>query len=166
MTADTADTGGLDALVLAIDQENSALRELEYRLNALRLALIDGNPEFVARAADEADRAAIDAAARGGPRETVLARVVADLGLPSSTPLASVPEHAPDGHRALLDRLVDEMVRRIRAIRTQRDAVKALAGNGQRSLSRVLDLSAAPIDDASLDLTVERNGGALFVGEF
>lgn len=163
-SADMADTGGLDALVLALDHENSALLELEYRLNGLRLALIDGNPEFVRRAANDADRAAADAAACGEPREGAVARVRSELGLAPATTLAAIPDRSPEGHRETLDRLVQELMGRTRAIRTQRDAVKALAGNGQRALSRILDPDPTP-DGTHLDLT-EPVGGALFVGEF
>lgn len=161
-----ADTGGLDALALALDHENSALLELEYRLNGLRLSLIDGNPEFVQRAASDADGAATAAAALGGPRETALRRVVAELGLDGATTLATIPAVAPDSHRELLTRLLRELVDRTRAIRTQRDAISALADNGQRTLSRIVDLNTGSTMGSPVDLTSEASKGNLFVGEF
>ncbi len=161
-SAETAATGGLDALALALDQENSALLELEYRLNGLRLALIDGNPEFVQRAADDAGRAATAAAALGGPREAALRQTVTDLGLPASTAIVTIPEAAPEGHRGLLTRLLRDLVGRTRAIRTQRDAISALADSAQRSIARIVDLNTA----SPVDLTAETSGGNMFVGEF
>ena len=165
-SADMAETGGLDALALALDHENSALLELEYRLNGLRLALIDGNPEFVQRAANDADGAATAAAALGEPREVVLRQVVTELGLDPTTMISTIPEVAPEGHRELLGRLLRELLDRTRAIRTQRDAISSLADNGQRSLSRIVDLNTTPPTGSSVDLTSEGSGGNLFVGEF
>ena len=161
-----AETGGFDALVLAIDYESSALLELEFRLNSLRLALIDGNPEFIRRAADDADRAATAAAALGEPREAALARVVKELGLDPTTTVVAVANHAPTDQIELVERVVGDLLRRSRAVGSQRDAIRTLAGDGQRTLSRILDLGPKTEGELPIDLTSEPTSGTLFVGEF
>ena len=46
------DRSALDALALILDRENTRLRDLEYRLNSLRHALIAGDTDFVQTAAE------------------------------------------------------------------------------------------------------------------
>lgn len=161
----TADCSGLDALASMLDRENTQLRNLEYRLNNLRHALIDGDADFVRTAAAEAETAAATAAAAGEPREAARYQAMTGLGLDPATPLATLPDLVPSPHRELLARLVRELVGRARAIRVQRDAVRTLADEGRRALSSVLHLDAGPTGPA-IDLESEAQRGTLFVGEF
>ncbi len=161
----TEECSVLDALASMLDRENAQLRNLEYRLNCLRHALIDGDADFVRTAAAEADAAAAAAAAAGEPREAARHQTVTRLGLDPATPLAALPDVVPSPHRELLARLVRELMGRVRAIRIQRDAVRTLADEGRRALSTVLDLETRP-DGSAIDLESEAQRGTLFVGEF
>ena len=159
-----AERSGLDTLALVLDRENTMLGNLEFRLNNLRHALLDGDAAFVRTAASEADAAAAAVSELGEPRETARRQSVAELGLDPATPVASLADVAPAPQRDLLARLLRELAGRTRAIRVQRDAIHTLAEEGRRALSSVLDLDA-PSTTSAIDLDSESRRGTLFVGE-
>jgi len=128
-------------LVLILDREISALRHLHYRMTLLRLTLLDGTSSFVQLAADEAETATAEVVDLDGAREAACSASATLLGLPASTTLTSLVDHAPDSHLAVLRRLLTDLAHLSRAIAVLRDSTRGLAEEGRRGVLDMLDLT-------------------------
>lgn len=130
----------LDALVLVLNEECTLLSRLHYRMTALRLLLLDGDPRFIQSAAEEVD-VATGAVVQHEPR-TMDALVGARAALKSeSDRLIDIAVQAPESHRRVLVRLAREIEATSRGLATLRDAVQRQAESGQRAADSVLDLT-------------------------
>ncbi len=154
----------LDSLVLILDREIAALRELHYRMAVLRLTLLDGNTNFIQRAATESESATAAIVALDPVRETARSKSAELLGLPSSAELAEVVSVAPDSHEAVLRRLLTDVAHLSRAISVLRDSIRGLAEEGRRNVMGLLDLTAPTVATPS-DSDAE-SAPRMFVGEF
>lgn len=134
----------LDALVMLLDLELTALRGLQYRLTVLRLMLIYGHPEFIHLAAGELGESSLSMSGVEGGRAQALERAAAELSAPTVTTVSGLAAIAPEPHAAVLHRLGDELAQVTRSIDALRDGIRTASEDGQRSVRDLLDLT----DDA------------------
>lgn len=131
----------LDALVMLLDLELTALRGLQYRLTVLRLMLIYGHPEFIHLAAGELGESSLSISGVEGGRVQALERAAAELDAPTVTTVSGLAAIAPEPHAAVLHRLGDELAQVTRSIEALRDGIRTASEDGQRSVRDLLDLT-------------------------
>ena len=89
----------------------------------------------------EAETATAEVVELDGAREAALSASATLLGLPASTTLTSLVDHAPDSHLAVLRRLLTDLAHLSRAIAVLRDSTRGLAEEGRRGVLDMLDFT-------------------------
>lgn len=149
----------LDALVVVLNEELSLLVRLHYRLTALRLLLLDGNPRFIQLAANDVSDATVAVVDHEG--RTIEAISAARVALGDEAPrIVDIAAAAPQSHRKVLLRLTREIDVTSRALSVLREAVQRQSASGRQAVAEVLDLTSGDDGDSS------EKSGHLFRGAF
>lgn len=146
LSTDRVSEPQLDALVLVLHEELALLGRLHYRLTALRLLLLDGNPHFIQAAAEDVETETKPLLEHEARTVGAIADARRALGS-SSVRLVDLAVEAPESHRKVLLRISREMETASRSISVLRDAVRRQSDGARRALDDVLDLRSGAIDN-------------------
>jgi hypothetical protein len=133
----------LDALVLVLNDELSLLVRLHFRLTALRLVLLDGNPRFIQLAAHDVSEATTSVVKHEDRTIDAISSARRSLGT-DVVRVVDLAAAAPHSHRKVLLRLTREIDVTSRALSVLREAVQRQSAAGQQSVAEVLDLTNGP----------------------
>lgn len=138
----------LDALVLVLHEGVALLGRLHYRLTAMRLLLLDGNPRFIQSAAHDVDAATKGLIANEARTLEAISTARRAMGT-ASVRLIDIASEAPGSHRKVLLRISREIETTSRSIAVLRDTIRTQADGARRAVTDVLDLRTDPAVDGA-----------------